>query len=402
MTRITLGAEPWSVEQVMAIARGEAQVAIDNSPSWRNKISASRQFLEQLWQEGTTVYGVTTGFGDSCGQSIPEPLVEELPVHLMRFHGCGMGQHLSPELGRAVLAVRAKSLCSGFSGVRLELLEQLTTLLNRDIVPVIPEEGSVGASGDLTPLSYVAAVLMGEREVYYKGQRRSTAEVFQEEAIAPVGLRPKEGLAVMNGTAVMTALACAAYQRAAYLTRLTSRITALTVEVLQANRNHFNQRLFAAKPYPGQAQIARWIREDLGDHSPTSAAPRLQAHYSIRCAPHVIGVLADALPWMKQHIETELNSANDNPLIDAELEQVLHGGHFYGGHIAFVMDSMKKRRGKPRRPDGSTDGLAGGTLVTTTGCPTTWLELQDSELPSTTASKPSRSLYRPGPLKLSS
>ena len=157
----------------------------------------------------------------------------------------------------------------------------------------------------------------------------------------PLTLRPKEGLALMNGTAVMTALACLAYDRSQYLTRLSSRITAMASLTLKGNANHFDEILFAAKPHPGQNQIASWIREDLNHHVHPRNSDRLQDRYSIRCAPHIIGVLQDALPFMRQFIETELNSANDNPIVDAEGEHILHGGHFYGGHIAFAMDAMK-------------------------------------------------------------
>jgi len=154
-------------------------------------------------------------------------------------------------------------------------------------------------------------------------------------------LRPKEALALMNGTAVMTALACQAYSRADYLLKLATRITALNVIALQGNPEHFDERLFAAKPHPGQNQVAAWIRQDLAIDAPTAPLHRLQDRYSIRCAPHVLGVLADSLGLLRQFIETELNSANDNPLIDPDEERVLHGGHFYGGHIAFAMDSLK-------------------------------------------------------------
>ncbi|HDY91952.1 MAG TPA: aromatic amino acid lyase, partial [Pseudoalteromonas sp.] len=205
----------------------------------------------------------------------------------------------------------------------------------------IPQEGSVGASGDLTPLSYVAGAMVGERDVFYKDQVRNSAEVMKEVGLEPLTLRPKEGLAVMNGTAVMTALACLAFDRANYLAKLASRITALSSLALKGNSHHFDEILFSVKPHPGQQQIARWIREDLNHHDHPRNADRLQDRYSIRCAPHVIGVLQDSLPFFRHMIENELNSANDNPIIDGQGEHVLHGGHFYGGHIAMAMDSMK-------------------------------------------------------------
>jgi histidine ammonia-lyase len=206
---------------------------------------------------------------------------------------------------------------------------------------LIPSEGSVGASGDLTPLSYLAAVLCGEGEVWRNGVRVSAAQALAERGITPLRLRPKEGLAIMNGTAVMTALACLAYVRADYLTRLVTRITALASVALDGNPNHFAAVLFAVKPHPGMQRVAAWLRQDLRCDQLDPSGRRPQDRYSIRRAPHVIGVLADALPWLRESIENELNSANDNPLIDAASQKVLSGGHFYGGHIAFAMDSMK-------------------------------------------------------------
>lgn len=332
--------QPKTIEEIVAVAKG-ASISLSDSPEFIARIKAGADFLDRLLAEEGVIYGVTTGYGDSCTVSIPPALVDELPAHLYTFHGCGMGEILSREQSRAVLAVRLQSLCQGVSGVSLELLQRLAMLLEQDIVPVIPQEGSVGASGDLTPLSYVAAVLCGEREVIYQGERRATAEVYATLGIAPLKLRPKEGLALMNGTAVMTALACEAYARAEYLMRLSTRITALATIASKGNAHHFDELLFAVKPHPGQQQVAAWLRDDLHAGEPPRNPQRLQDRYSLRCAPHVIGVLADALPFLRQLIENEINSANDNPIIDGVGEHVLHGGHFYGGHIAFAMDSLK-------------------------------------------------------------
>ncbi|MEO5932843.1 MAG: aromatic amino acid ammonia-lyase, partial [Duganella sp.] len=218
---------------------------------------------------------------------------------------------------------------------------QITRLLDAGLLPLIPSEGSVGASGDLTPLSYVAAVLCGEREVWRDGVQVPAAQALREAGITPLQLRPKEGLAIMNGTAVMTALACMAYDRAEYLVKLTTRITAMASFAMDGNAHHFDEVLFSVKPHGGMQQVAAWLRADLPTDQWERNGKRLQDRYSIRCAPHVIGVLADAMPFFRTSIENELNSANDNPLIDADNERVLHGGHFYGGHIAFAMDGMK-------------------------------------------------------------
>ena len=332
---------PLTAADVAAVAERRRAVALDDTADFVERIDRGAEFIDRVWQEEGVVYGVTTGYGDSCSVSIPSEMVEELPRHLYTFHGCGLGDLFDAVETRAILAARLASLARGYSGVRYRLLEQLHRLLAEDVLPVIPKEGSVGASGDLTPLSYVAAVLAGEREVFHAGQRQPTATVFAELGIEPITLRPKETLAVMNGTAVMTGLACLALERARYLCRLAGRITALSVVALQGNANHFDPRLFSVKPHPGQNRVAARIHADLGGGDRRRQSSRLQDRYSLRCAPHVIGVLEDALPWLADYIETELNSANDNPIIDPEQERVLHGGHFYGGHITFAMDALK-------------------------------------------------------------
>jgi histidine ammonia-lyase len=271
--------------------------------------------------------------------AIPPALLAELPRQLCRYHGCGLGRFLEPEETLAVLLARLASLAQGFSGVRFELLEALAALINRRVLPRIPAEGSVGASGDLTPLCYVAAVLMGEGEALQDGAVRPAREALARAGLAPLELAPKEALALMNGTAVMTGLACLAYQRAEYLGRLACRLTALAVACLQGNREHFHPRLAQLKPHAGQGEASTRIYADLAG-GPGNAL-RLQDRYSIRCAPHVIGVLLDALPWIRRDLENELNSANDNPLFAGEARLMLHGGHFYGGHVAFAMDALK-------------------------------------------------------------
>ena len=329
------------IEDIVDIASGTASASLSDDPAFRAMIARGADFLDRLLREDGTIYGVTTGYGDSCTVTVPPELVAELPHHLYTYHGCGLGEYLTPAQTRAVMATRLTSLSKGFSGVSVELLEQIVRLLDAGLLPLIPSEGSVGASGDLTPLSYLAAVLCGEREVWRDGVQVPAAQALREAGITPLRLRPKEGLAIMNGTAVMTALACLAYDRAAYLTQLTTRITAMASFALDGNPQHFDETLFSVKPHAGMQQVASWLRQDLSCEQTERNGKRLQDRYSIRCAPHVIGVLADALPFFRQSIENELNSANDNPIIDAEGERVLHGGHFYGGHIAFAMDGMK-------------------------------------------------------------
>ncbi|MCU4676655.1 aromatic amino acid ammonia-lyase [Catenovulum sp. 2E275] len=338
---IQFGSNRIQIEDIINIAQTQNPVALSDNALFCQRIDKGVAFLDQLLKEEGHIYGVTTGYGDSCTVEVPLNLVHELPVHLTRFHGCGLGELFSNAQGRAILAARLVSLSQGYSGVSWDLLNLLVEMLNHNIVPVIPQEGSVGASGDLTPLSYIAGALIGERDVYYQGEVMRSEKAFELAGLKPIKLRPKEGLAIMNGTAVMTAIACLAYDRAAYLAKLMTRVTALASLALKGNSNHFDDILFSVKPHSGQQQIAAWIQGDLNHHTHPRNSDRLQDRYSIRCAPHVIGVLQDSLPWLRSFIENELNSANDNPIIDGIGEHVLHGGHFYGGHIAMAMDSMK-------------------------------------------------------------
>ncbi len=327
-----------TIADVIDIAEGKATLVLSDNTAWSALIDKTSDVVSQLHKNHRKIYGITTGFGDSVDVEVPSEKMVELQYNLARFHGCGLGKFFDQLTARAIMVCRLASLKSGYSGIRLSILQRIKDLIDKDIIPVIPEEGSVGASGDLTPLSYIAAVLYGERNVFYKGEIRSAESVYKELGIDPVIPGPKETLCIMNGTSVMTAIACFAFKRAHYLCSLASRITALASLALKADSGHFDDRIFAAKPFAGQRKAAQIIREDYGD---VNHSYRIQAPYSIRCAPHAIGVLADSLPWIKEFIETELNSTNDNPLIDPETGDFLHSGNFYGGHIAFAMDSLK-------------------------------------------------------------
>ncbi|MFH7765889.1 histidine ammonia-lyase [Acinetobacter sp. BSP-28] len=342
MQVLVIGETPLSIEDVVAVARQEKSVALPASAEWQDLIQRGADFLDQLLQDEGVIYGVTTGYGDSCLVEIPAHQVNELPLHLSRFHGCGLGQNLDLITARAVVVTRLCSLARGYSGVSHALLERLVWMLNENVIPVIPSEGSVGASGDLTPLSYIAGALVGERDVYYQGQIVPVSAVYAEKGMQPLVMRPKEGLALMNGTAVMTAIACLNYKKAEQISLASTCITALNVLALEGNPSHFDEVLFAQKPHPGQQHIAAQLRDWLNSEVQTEhQSSRLQDRYSLRCAPHIIGVFEDSKVWLRQFIENELNSSNDNPLIDPVNLRVLHGGHFYGGHIAQAMDSLK-------------------------------------------------------------
>lgn len=339
--KLIIGNEKIKVGQVVDIAYSDAKIELSTEKSFYEKINLSRKIFEEKLASGETIYGVTTGYGDSCSVDIPRELTAKLPLQLTRYHQCGMGDNFNHQEARAIQLIRIISLAQGYSAVRMELLEHMVMLFNLNLTARIPKEGSVGASGDLTPLAYYAATLLGEGELLFEGEYRPSQEVYDKLGIKPIKLAEKEALALMNGTAVMTGLACQVFQQAHYLSELASRITAVTSLSLLANSHHFDEEIFIAKPHIGSQKSARWMRRDLASAFDSNTLARLQDRYSVRCAPQIIGVLIDALEAFEPILEREINSANDNPLVDIKREKVLHGGNFYGGHIAFLMDGLK-------------------------------------------------------------
>jgi histidine ammonia-lyase len=338
-----IGRDRLTIENVVQAAKKQITIRLCRSAEFEAKIEAGAVLLDQMLEKHGGIYGVTTGYGASCTEEVKPGQYNELPVNLTRFHGCGMGEYFDSETVRALMIIRLNTLAQGFSGVSMELLRYIDFFIEHDILPLVPQEGSVGASGDLTPLSYLAGALIGERRVLYQDTIRPSAEVLAELGKRPYQFRPKEAIAIMNGTAVMNAVAVLAFSNAGYLADLACRITAMNSIAMRGNAYHFNRRLFELKPHPGQALAAEKIRTALpGEDQGTPAAPaQIQDYYSIRCAPHVIGVFYDMRDTLREFIETEMNSANDNPLIDPETHSVYHGGHFYGGHICLAMDSLK-------------------------------------------------------------
>lgn len=333
-----IGDEPLSLDDVVKLATGQLTPAL--SPSVRGRMQKSADIVAKLHEKGDAIYGVTTSVGASVDTHVPHAHAAELSLNVMRMHGCGTGRALDDVESAAVLVVRVNALAQGLSGVRPEIAERMVALLRARALPRIPSEGSVGASGDLTPLSYVAAVLVGEREVSFRGTEMPSANALASLGLAPLAFRPKEALALMNGTSVATALAVLGFARARRVARLASAVTAMVSLSVHGNREHFDPMIHAAKPHPGQQRVAEWLRTDLLGASPIEPF-RLQDRYSVRCAPHVIGVLVDALRQCGEMLATELNGVSDNPIVDVANERLLHGGNFYGGHVAHVSDSLK-------------------------------------------------------------
>jgi histidine ammonia-lyase len=339
---LVIGSRSLTIDDVISVSEGLRPVVLEGDPAYRALLDRSTASLHEQVRRGKVIYGVTTGVGASCTNAVSSGLIDAFPPNLVRFHGCGTGAPLNEQEAAAVMVARLASLARGYSAVRPIVLERICELLNAGALPVIPGEGSVGASGDLTPLSYLAAVLLGEREVTFSGKLRPAAAVLSELGLEPLVLAPKESLALMNGTSAMTGLACLAHHRAVRLAKLGCAVTALMSEALRGHRYHFDRRIFDLKPHPGQSLAATWIREHLeADESEAAPSGAVQDRYSIRCAPHVMGVLVDALSFSRGIIEIELNGVNDNPIILSDPPDVLHGGNFYGGHIALAMDTLK-------------------------------------------------------------
>ncbi|MFT7581539.1 MAG: histidine ammonia-lyase [Myxococcota bacterium] len=337
-----IGDGPLTLDALATVATGRSRPHL--SQAARTRMAATAAFVAKAMGEGPAIYGVTTGVGASVVNTVAPERAAELSLNLLRFHGCGTGMFLTQDTAAAVLTTRLASLSRGASGVRPIVADRLITLLDGRVLPCIPEEGSVGASGDLTPLSYVAAVLVGEREVFFRGEIVPATSALRVLGVEALTLGPKEALALMNGTSVATAIGALAWIRARRIARLSAAISALASEAIVGNPAHFDAFLHGLKPHPGQVQAARWISDDLGLGLPGTKRPapaRLQDRYSIRCAPHVIGVLVDSLTWSEQLLETEINGVNDNPVVDLERGIIVHGGNFYGGHIAQAMDTLK-------------------------------------------------------------
>lgn len=346
LSELAFGEDRLTLNEVALLAAGALKPTL--AASAREKMRESAEVMERLHAEGAAIYGVTTSVGASVIVDVPKERAAELSLNLLRMHGCGTGRILSEYEAAAALAIRINSLAQGKSGVRPEIAERLTLLLRERVLPRIPAEGSVGASGDLTPLSYIVAMLVGEREVSFRGEVIAASEALERLGLEPMTLRPKEALALMNGTSVATAIASIALLRAKQIARLASAITAMSSAAINGNPSHFDAFIHEAKPHLGQAISARWILDDLGSSkigdlgsSKIPEGVRLQDRYSIRCAPHVIGVLVDALRFGEETLETELNGVSDNPLVDVVRGEILHGGNFYGGHVAFIADSLK-------------------------------------------------------------
>lgn len=366
---VRIEGENLTIADLVRVARDRVPALLTGDGPCLRALEASRALKDRLIEQGHPIYGVTTGFGDSANRQVGASKTRELQKSLVRMMGCGTGAYAPEDEARATTLIRANCLARGHSAVRPVVIERLLDLLNVGITPAIRERGSVGASGDLVPLSYVAAAIQGTRQVLVDGELRPSQEALSEAGLEPLELEAKEALALLNGTAYMAAIAGLAAHDAASLAMAADVCTALTVEVIEGMQGSFASFVHdVAKPHPGQVKSARNIRSLLAgtrlarneraegaDYRPRDAAQadspdqigvrllgrHVQDRYSVRCAPHFVGGLWDTLEWVNGWLEREINSSTDNPLFDTAGGQVHNGGNFAGSHVGLAADALR-------------------------------------------------------------
>ncbi|MDJ0819614.1 MAG: histidine ammonia-lyase [Desulfobacterales bacterium] len=341
MKAISLDYDGMTLDQLVAIARQGINVKLSDGS--RERLRRTRQLVDNWVENERTIYGITTGFGALSDVVISKKDTRQLQDNILMSHAAGVGDPLDESTVRGIMALRIKDLVRGHSGIRLETVEHLAALLNWGVCPVIPEKGSVGASGDLAPLAHLALVLVGLGEAFYKGQRMSGRQVLSKCGLSPIQLEAGEGLALVNGTQVMTAIGGLAVYDAANLSKMTDIAAAMSLEVLMGSRTEFNKRIHEIRPHPGQAVAAdnmeRMVRnsEIITSHKDCS---RIQDAYTLRCSPQVHGATKDAINYCRNVIETEMNSSTNNPIIYAEGRDFLLGGNFHGQPVALALDFL--------------------------------------------------------------
>ncbi|MBD3391653.1 MAG: histidine ammonia-lyase [Chitinivibrionales bacterium] len=355
---VVLNGNDLTVEDIVAIGVGDKTVELDTRAVRRCR--ASREFLENEVAAGRIIYGVNTSFGPMCNKIIREDEIEALQINLIRSHAAGLGDPIKFYIAQGMLAVRLNTLVKGYSGVRLELLELMRDMINCGIAPYVPECGSVGASGDLVHLAHVGLAIIGEGSVYLRGELMPARDALSRCSLAPLTLSFKEGLAVMNGTSAMTALAAFALFGAKKLLRIACVNAAFAIEIFGGIDDAFDEDLHAVKPHPGQQAVAGIVRKlyagsqnitlrkDMHDiirkqgrDGPVyETSVNVQDVYSIRCCPQILAPVWEAIDAAEKVLATEANSSNDNPIIIPEKKKIIHGGNFHGQSVGFAMDTL--------------------------------------------------------------
>ena len=355
---VVLNGNDLTVDDIVAIGVGDKQVALEEAALERCR--ASRTFLEEEVAAKRIIYGVNTSFGPMCNKIIDDEQIEELQINLIRSHAAGLGDPLKDYIAIAVMAVRLNTLVKGFSGVRIELLEHMQWMINQRVAAYIPECGSVGASGDLIHLAHLGLAIIGEGQLYYQGELLDAADVYRKLDCQPMRLSFKEGIALMNGTSAMTALAAFAVFGANKLLNLSCVTGAFALEIFGGIDDAFDEDLHLVKPHLGQLKVAEIIRKlyqgsgnitlrsdmheqirnQKSDGPVYETSINVQDVYSVRCTPQVLAPVAEAIEQAGRVVEIEANSSNDNPIIIPEKKKVIHGGNFHGQSIGFVMDML--------------------------------------------------------------
>lgn len=341
MQEIYIDKEKLTIDDVVEISRRGAPVKA--SPEGERRVQRATDLIAKWVREGRVIYGITTGFGAMCNVTISPVQTRALQKKILMSHATGVGNPLPEEVVRAVMAVRLHDLFMGYSGCSNETLRCLMSLLNSGVTPVIPEKGSVGASGDLAPTAHLALVLIGLGEAWHKGRRMSGARALEEIGLAPVELQAGEGLALINGTQVMTGIAALVVHDAVRLAKLADIACAMSLEVLMGSNSEFDPRIHQIRPHPGQIASAQNILR-LTENSEIilshEGCARIQDAYTLRCSPQIHGATKDAVIHAKKVVDVEINSTTTNPLIFVDTEEVQLGGNFHGQPIAMAADYL--------------------------------------------------------------
>jgi len=334
---IVIDGESLKIEDVISVARFGEMVKIDEASLL--KVQKSRSVVEKAVKSDRVVYGVNTGLGELVKVRIPKEKIRELQINLVRSHASGVGEYIPKDVIRASMLIRANSLLKGYSGVREEIIKLLVEMINSDIIPLVPRYGSVGASGDLAPLAHIALVMIGEGMASFKGEILEGKEALKRAGLEPVKLREREGLALLNGTAVMAAYGALAVYDAYQIMKNALISSAMSFEALHATDRALDERIMLARPHPGQIRVAAKLRTLLQGSKIVEKAreEKVQDAYTLRCIPQVYGAVLDTIDYARDVIEREINSATDNPLI---FDEPISGGNFHGEPIALVMDFL--------------------------------------------------------------
>lgn len=340
MTTIKIDGNSLTLEDIVNVARHH--YLIELTPVAIVEIEESRQYVDELVQSGEVVYGITTGFGNFSNVRISKEEAKSLQKNLIISHACGIGECFNSEVVRAIMLLRINNLAKGFSGIRLSTLNTLIEMLNKGVHPQIYEKGSLGASGDLVPLAHMVLPMLGEGEAEFKGEMLPGSEAMKRAGIATIELTSKEGLALINGTQVMTAVGALTVYDSLNLLKANDIATSLTLEALNGITDPFIPELHALRPHPGQGIVAANLLRLLEGSERTTRQGdlRVQDAYSLRCAPQIQGASYDAIEFVKSRVEIEINSVTDNPIILRDKNMGISGGHFHGQPMALAFDFL--------------------------------------------------------------